>query len=431
MKNIRSALTAAIALSLPFPVVALATEPALFHPLPSMMTFDRDDPALLAILNDPSSGVTRQVRTDAALVDKRSASMRIALAPGIEVIATRSDAYDAPDGTTVWHGSFDVDDLRRAGMPSIGTTEAEHDLMNYALLVRNGNMITGDIHVGGDIYSIRPLHSGSHAITQIDASRLPPPHTDDQLELMNSTADASAEHVPPNNTGTSSDRALDKTKTKVMILYAKRARRVVADMTGLGRLFIETTNKAFANSKIDTAIELAGPSVFGIEYDESGDQATDLNRVTYKDGVIDIVHAMRDTHQADLVALIVDDPNKPLRSCGVGWINVNASQAFSVTQYNCTGNYTFTHELGHNYGAAHDVANAGRAPYSYGYGYHQPQGNWGTVMAYPCRFGRGCPPLLAWSSPNLFQNGQPMGTVHTHHNQRVVDQRKAIVAGFR
>jgi hypothetical protein len=52
-------------------------------------------------------------------------------------------------------------------------------------------------------------------------------------------------------------------------------------------------------------------------------------------------------------------------------------------------------------------------------------------MAYPCNFGRRCPPLLRWSSPLLIYEGAVTGTARTEDNRRVVNQRKEVMAGYR
>ncbi len=424
MSHIRSFFQTTITGVLLSPALVFAANPSLFGLLPAMMTAPQADPTYQAIMDDPASVNTRQVNAHAALVDKITPTMQLQLAADVEVAAIRTAAYDAPDGTTVWHGRFEAAELHRAGLATPGPGEVHHDVMNYVLLVRHGDMITGDIHIAGNAYTIRPLRSGGHAVTKIDVSRLPPPHTEEDLALMRSPPTTEASFGDPDMGA----RAVDKDRTKVLVLYANGAQRAIADVVAHGRLLVETTNKAFANSKIDVSLEMAGPSAVKLNYNESDNLSTNLNRLTYRDGVIDNVHALRDTHQADLVALIV---NSRAQSCGIAWGNRDASFAFSVTESNCTSNFTFTHELGHNYGAAHDVANAGQAPYPYGYGYHHPRGDWGTIMTYPCRFGRRCPPVLFWSSPNLTYQGAVMGTAQKHHNQRVVDQRKDVIAGFR
>ena len=61
------------------------------------------------------------------------------------------------------------------------------------------------------------------------------------------------------------------------------------------------------------------------------------------DGKMDNVHALRDQYGADVVAMIIEDP----QYCGLGYVGPSESSMFSVTKYSCaTGYYTFGHEIG-------------------------------------------------------------------------------------
>ena len=86
-----------------------------------------------------------------------------------------------------------------------------------------------------------------------------------------------------------------------------------------------------------------------------------LTALQATDGAMDEVHALRDTHGADLVALLGVYSD----ACGLAFLMANvspgfASTGFSVTAWSCAvGNLSFPHELGHNMGLHHDQANAG------------------------------------------------------------------------
>jgi hypothetical protein len=51
-------------------------------------------------------------------------------------------------------------------------------------------------------------------------------------------------------------------------------------------------------------------------------------------------------------------------------------------------------------------------------------------MAYNCT-GTGCPRINYWSNPAKTYGGLPMGTYDKSHNQRVLVETKATIAGFR
>lgn len=409
----RNVLSCVLAVALGAPCLATAAAPSLLSPQPAMMLATSADISLVAIAENPANTILRQVNANTAVLDSDTLAISLSLEPGVELTFELAKAQRFADGSLVWQGRLD------AGASWSGAPAGTDD---YALLVRNGNMLTGDIRHGGKVYEIRPLHSGGHVVYTQDPSTLPM-HDDNDLRLMDSALST--------DQGTPAPQATEGATADVLILFAQRAAAQYPDHLGLARLLIAQMNEGFINSDIDGGVRLANDTQFTISYTESGNQGIDLDRLTNPgDGWIDDVHQLRDKYKADLVALLIHDPVGAIQSCGLAWVNANASLAFSVTQAMCTGNYTFTHEIGHNYGASHERAQ-GPGYYPYGHGYQHPWGAWGTVMAYPCRIGRGCPPLLRWSSPLLTYEGAVTGTASTEDNRRVINQRKEVMAGYR
>jgi len=69
------------------------------------------------------------------------------------------------------------------------------------------------------------------------------------------------------------------------------------------------------------------------------------------DGAMDNVHALRVTHAADIVAMIIGTTGV----CGIANLGPRIDQMFSVTWWYCaTGYFSFGHEIGHNLGLNHD-----------------------------------------------------------------------------
>lgn len=410
----RFVLPCALVAALAAPGLAAAAAPSLLSAQPAMMLATSADTSLAAIAQNPANTILRQASANTAVLEAATPAIAVALEPGIELTFERAAAESFADGSLVWRGRLDAD---------ASWSDAPAGTDDYALLVRNGGMLTGDIRHGGKVYEIRPLHSGGHVVYTQDPSMLPM-HDEGDLHLMQG-APSSPGQVPPR------PKAAEDAVADVLVLFAKRAAAKYPDQTGFARLLIAQMNMGFANSEIDGGVRLAGDTPFTISYTESGNQSIDLNRLTNPhDGWIDFVHEMRNNYKADLVTLLIHEPFGARFSCGMAWINATESEAFSVTQASCTSNYTFTHEIGHNYGASHERAQ-GRGYYPYGHGYRHPRGDWGTVMAYPCNFGRRCPPLLRWSTPHLSYQGAMTGTAHTEDNRRVINQRKEVIAGYR
>ncbi len=91
-----------------------------------------------------------------------------------------------------------------------------------------------------------------------------------------------------------------------------------------------------------------------VNYVESGNSSTDLNRLTVtNDGHMDEIHLWRDACGADLVALFADVSD----TGGIAWllnsVNGRPGYAFSLTRVQYYNTYTHIHEMGHNMGLHH------------------------------------------------------------------------------
>lgn len=191
-----------------------------------------------------------------------------------------------------------------------------------------------------------------------------------------------------------------------------------------------------------------------VNYVESGSFSTDLSRLgSTNDGYLDSVHILRDLYGADLVSMIIGTPTS---SCGIGYINTgsttySSSAAFNVTLYSCAvGNYTMSHECGHNMGLRHDYyVDAGTTPCSHHHGYvNQTAINlgasstsaqrWRTIMAYNdqcAATGFTCSRLNRWSNPNIIYNGDRtgafIGSAQPADETFAFYRMACFVAGFR
>lgn len=216
-------------------------------------------------------------------------------------------------------------------------------------------------------------------------------------------------------------------KIRVLVLYTQSAKDSVSNIKNTILTAVEYTNQSFINSQINYQIELvyAGQT----NYTESGDIYTDLpNFWTAGDGYMDEVHTLRNKYSADVCVLLINDTTY----CGLAPVNVSETYAFCVvsTFSTCaTTNYSFAHEIGHLLGCGHDPSNdSSSTPFAYGHGYVHPSNTWRTIMAYGPK---SCTRLLNWSNPNVTKDGAPMGTVATHNNARVWNERSNTVMAFK
>jgi peptidyl-Asp metalloendopeptidase len=166
------------------------------------------------------------------------------------------------------------------------------------------------------------------------------------------------------------------------------------------------------------------------------------------------VAALRDRHRADLVSSLVPSAD----ACGLGYENfpvaaADAAWGFSVVKASCAlGNFSFAHELGHNFGMRHDRAaedDATSDTCNYGHIFplriFQVERQVRSVLAYADACD-GCPRIGVYSSPLEIDLGiieiGPMGVpcdapadangrfTRANNRQLLIDAAP-VVAGFR
>ena len=183
-------------------------------------------------------------------------------------------------------------------------------------------------------------------------------------------------------------------------------------MAALVNLAVAETNTAYSRSGVIPGVRLVySGEVAG--YTEAGDFSTDLSRLrSPSDGFMDNVHALRNAFGADMVSLIIEG-NGSL--CGLGYLMLTesagfAANAFSVSARSCaTGNYTFSHEMGHNMGLQHDrIAQPANGVFPHSHGYVDVVNNFRDIMGVASGCG-GCPRIQNFSNPNVTHNGFPTG----------------------
>ena len=111
------------------------------------------------------------------------------------------------------------------------------------------------------------------------------------------------------------------------------------NMRFLINLAIAETNSAYLESGVNTRLHLAH-AYRHPTYDKTGSSFNAMlgDLADPSDGVLDDIHGLRRQHKADMVAMIVENPD----SCGIAYIGPGYDRMFSVTHRSCaTGYYTF------------------------------------------------------------------------------------------
>lgn len=228
----------------------------------------------------------------------------------------------------------------------------------------------------------------------------------------------------------------DGSQIDILIVYTPSALAGAGSLGAMQTLAddaIAELNGVLASSGLATTAVLAG--LEETMFNESGSSSTHLKNLRDpEDGVMDEVHALRDTLRADLVCLFVENGSV----CGIANIAVQAGYTprpdlgLSVVDRNCLGTslYTFSHEIGHNLGLLHDrdadpCELTGADPAAHGY--TAPMDAFQTVMST-----NGVAPREAiYSSPLIDVGGVPAGVAGLSNNALVASQSVVAVSRFR
>jgi hypothetical protein len=291
--------------------------------------------------------------------------------------------------------------------------------------------ITGTVTRGDELYSIRPLGGGLHAIIKVDARKFPV----DEPATEQPFADAPPSTRPSRSPSPRADAAPcpsdDPKRLDVLIAYTKAAAARVggeeALVKGIIPLAEAETNKSYVESKVAGRIRVV--RVLPVAYRESGSVKSDLDAlVSGSDGSLN-VHDELAKAGADAAVLIVGKAD----ACGYAGaiLAQGAEEAAAVVLEDCaTGYYSLAHELGHLFGARHDVCvDKAEHPFKFGHG-HTNGRKWRTIMAYDQCCG-GCRRVIRWASPDVRWEGEPTGVAGISEDVRVLNTTFRQLARFR
>jgi hypothetical protein len=368
------------------------------------------DPSFQALADNPATATMQLVHANAGVVTEKAESLRLNLGQGLDLMARRIDSRTTKEGHVIWSGI-----ILDTWSANFRADKAEFDPANSVILVRDGDTITGNVHVNAEWYKIRPLKTGAHAIVAVDPSAMPPDHPA-----------AAYRNLPVVKMAAPPVQVQADTPIRVMVHYTPSAASASGNISALIDLAVAESNTGYTNSGV--LIDLFLATKAQVSYTESGSFSTDLSRYRgTTDGYMDSIHTTRNSVAADVGVLLINNSS----SCGLASsIGSTASTAFATAHWDCaTGYYSFAHEIGHLQSARHDPAtDPTTTPYAYGHGYRNGN-SWRTIMAYNCT--AGCPRLNYWSNPNKLYNGVPMGTTSTSDNTRVLNNTRGTVSAFR
>jgi hypothetical protein len=348
-----------------------------------------------------------RVTVDADLVLDGASRLLLEMPDGLEFEA-RLRAHDRSGrGDASWVGRL------------VGSRDSE------VILSAKEKLISGWVHSPFGDYEIFPVRGGDHAVARIDHDALPGYGPIAAPETEESETEAQQPSTP-RAPATARDGA---GSIDVMVLYSPGARDEAGGNPQIKSqiaLMVDVANQAFANSRMGARLRVAFAGVTPFEM--SGNPVFDMFALLEDTRVANL----RNTHKADLVALVVETNNV---YCSVAMIQRQVGPAFapyaySITALPCT--LAFAHGIGRNLGFEPDPANGPppqEASFPWAFG-HFVKNNFRTVMAMPQPCGN-CEQILHFSNPRVNYGVHPTGVENHRDNVRVARVTAPIVANFR
>lgn len=381
----------------------------------------------------------------------------------IKIVKTRQEQIGKKG--LVWHGKVHKDDM---------------SIVTFSLV---GEVIVGDIVTSrGKMYRIDQITHKVQLISKLSPAKFA---KETRKRYPTKAKPATIAQMCPKDSGDRID---------LMVLYTEAACKAANNAMPCSTLddyavieakineAVGEANESYFRSSVNQRLSLVHMDSVGF-YEEAsyleGHLDKDLERLILEgeveeyelntsDSLLDHVIDLRSRHNADVVVLLTkptkdylncscpDDRTCP--SCGVSPPNVklesfSKSQGFAVVPLDCaTGNFSFTHELGHIMGANHDkeaTSDDLAFPYSHGYFKANPTGAlvtpWRTIMAYnndlctesnptiapgdTCMEKQGCIRIPYWSN-QLAQHGADFLGAADADNRNTLNDTASAVANF-
>jgi len=373
-------------------------------------------PPLFASFRDTAPAIARPGTARARVVSVRADLLAAAFDP-------RTNA-DAPfelnlfDDQTFRLRRVRIDAATAGYRTWVATSGPGDDVVAALTLGPTG--LSGTVLARGRAYAFEPAAAGGVVVRELSLGDAVP-------ELPALLVPARQSGLAPLTHGGATGTA----RIDVLVLYTPAARVRAGGPAAIQAALanaVAVTNTALQRSAVDASLTTVGLQELPYVESASG-LVADLSTLAIGGSLHAAVDSVRAAAGADLVALVVGRAT-PSAGCGVAYLGPSPAAIYSVTEEAClvAGQWSFSHELGHNLGADHAPGDPVVSPVPYARGYRDSAVR--TLMAYPAA---GTPARLLNFSSSIVREpagtGSPTGN-SLQDNARQLAETAATVAAF-
>lgn len=352
-------------------------------------------------------------------------------------------AFTIPGGET-----YQIQDLRKTILIDAVTRYeglvAQKEGTKFAIYVK-GDSMYGMLSTLDHEYSIEQIEGDMYSVSETDRTR-PPPNAEGPAGLPATPPHQLRKHDPASS-------ATSKSTTTAQTVSANPVIDILVLTTAEVSLVDANLSLAIP-SQIDQLASHLSASQTGVSVRHVGTRSTTFTeRVDLPvnsrlgaelDGIIAYPQAqqLRNALEADIVVLVSSSGGFEPNYCGWAKLRAAAEAAYVAISSTClTYPFIFSHEVGHIFGADHNIENqtpGNTIPYAHGtrnLGNLPERNCYFTIMAYVVTcvgfpvgtlYGR----LPVFSSPSLYSYFS-LGNSATQDNSRVIREQANAVASFR
>ena len=307
------------------------------------------------------------------------------------------------------------------------------DLPGAMTVVSTKDQINAHISIDDQEYEIHPLGDGAHVIV-----KLAPQDFDGVVTCPDVPI---AENIAPIEEDPTNGREIgcNINDVRVLVLSTARARATGLNPRGTAITAIADFNQIQRNSAVNGRLRLTLAGVANLNFTET---FRNIERdIAVLAGNGDAI-ALRDQFDADLVVLFADQDYAGVRGI-VDAIGPSFNDAFSIVRIrDAVSKYTFSHEIGHLYGAQHEdcgVWNPGACipatPNTFDHGFNfvrngslfRRKRRYHTLMH---RLRNNYNRVPNFSNPNITYDTRATGVPNAYDNAREIEIRDRTVANF-